>query len=87
MWFILREKTSARIRTTMYWPLIVVVYLYIAGWTVTSWFALIDDVGIQLPDEEVGVPVLFGVMLFLIAFVFYFKVWRPHKRAMKEFNK
>lgn len=84
MYFMLREKTSSRIRKTMLWPLACVVYLYLAAYTVTSWFAVIEGLGIELPPEEVGIPILLCIMLAVIAIVSYFTIYRPYRKMVKE---
>lgn len=84
MYFCLREKTAAAIRRSMLWPLAVLVYINICGFTVQAWFMIFEHYGIQLPPEEIGVPVFFGLMLLITGGLFYIKAYRPYRRMLKE---
>lgn len=88
MWFILREKTSSKIRQSWYWPIAVLVYLQIAIIGVSGWFAFVEDIlhyfGKKMPGDEVMVPIIFGTMALAIIITGYINVYRPLMKARRE---
>lgn len=75
-----------KIRESKFWFIGALAWIYVSGNTIGAWFALIEGAGMELPPEEVGVPILFGVVMVVLVLSYYLNVYRPHRKSKKMFG-
>lgn len=75
-----------KIRASRLWFAGAIAWIYAAAYTVGSWSVLLGKAGLKPIPEEVFVPCFFGFMMVVIAITFYINVYRPYRKAKKDYS-
>lgn len=75
-----------KIRASRLWFAGAIAWIYAAAYTVGAWSSILTSVGVEPIPEDVFVPYFFGFMMVVVAITYYFKVYRPYRKARKMYR-
>lgn len=87
MAYMFPEENAKKIRESKFWFLGCLVWLFCCAQGFEAYAYLWDYYQLPETDEDVAVPVFFGVVLFLLFVVYIWNVYLPSRRLKKELKR
>lgn len=84
IYFMLREKTSSKIRKSKWWPIATLAFIQIVALTLSAWSVILDMVGVQLPTDEHFLMILLGVGMLIATVLFVYNIYLPYRKLKND---